>query len=159
MSPLYPAGVYAHLPRFSKKTQTNHAPSATRNTASARCSRDAPIISVAWSSKGSLLFPCFGEPSPRYSPRHVHSGSSHRFYALRRRSDISLLDALRDSCDNLLEQIERRGEEHEVLHERGNVALHGRKPARGSADLSEVWHAFAPFSTSVGPNRVQRLSS
>src|SRR2546425_12625214 len=85
MTPLYPAGVYAPLPRFSKKTQTNIAPSVTRNTASARCSRDAPIISVAWSSKGSLLFPCFGEPSPRYSARHVHSGSSHRFYALRRR--------------------------------------------------------------------------
>src|SRR5260370_166624 len=82
MTPLYPDGVYAPLPRFSKKTQTNIAPSATRNTASARCSRDAPIISIAWSSKGSLLFPCFGEPSPRYSPRHVHSGSSHRFYAL-----------------------------------------------------------------------------
>jgi len=30
---------------------------------------------------------------------------------------------------------------------------------RGSADLSEVCHAFAPFSTRVGPNRVQRLSS
>src|SRR5258708_3062698 len=115
MTPLYPDGVYAPLPRFSKKTQTNIAPSATRNTASARCSRDAPIISVAWSSKGSLLFPCFGEPSPRYSPRHMHSGSSHRFYALRRRSDIPLLDALRDSCDILLEQMERRGEEHEVL--------------------------------------------
>src|SRR5437899_4490405 len=83
MTPLYPAGVYAPLPRFSKKTQTNIAPSVTRNTASARCSRDTPIISVAWSSKGSLLFPCFGEPSPRYSARHVHSGSSHRFYALR----------------------------------------------------------------------------
>src|SRR6266849_3234130 len=84
MTPLYPAGVYAPLPRFSKKTQTNIAPSATRNTASARCSRDAPIVSVAWSSKGSLPFPCFGEPSPRYSPRHVHSGSSHRSFALRR---------------------------------------------------------------------------
>src|SRR5207245_11224880 len=107
------------------------ARTATPTPACARCSRDTPIISVAWSSKGSLLFPCFGEPSPRYSPRHVHSGSSHRFYALRRRSDISLLDALRDSCDILLEQIERRSEEHEVLHEKGNVALHGRKPARG----------------------------
>src|SRR5207244_2504237 len=130
MTPLYRAGVYAPLPRFSNKTQSNIAPSATRNTASARCSRDAPIISVAWSSKGSLLFPCFGEPSPRYSPRHVHSGSSHRFYALRRRSDISLLDALRDSCDILLEQIERRGEEHEVLHEKGNAAfMAGNPPA------------------------------
>src|SRR5712664_4797047 len=89
MTPLYPDGVYAPLPRFSKNTQTNIAPSVTRNTASARCSRDTPIISVAWSSKGSLLFPCFGQPSPRYSPRHAHSGSSHRFYALRRRSDIS----------------------------------------------------------------------
>src|SRR6266851_4365222 len=69
MTPLYPDGVYAPLPRFSKKTQTNIAPSATRNTASARCSRDAPIISAAWSSKGSLLFPCFGEPSPPYSPQ------------------------------------------------------------------------------------------
>ena len=28
-----------------------------------------------------------------------------------------------------------------------------------SADLSEVWHALAPFSTRVGPNWVQRLSS
>src|SRR6266850_6160483 len=107
MTPLYPDGVYAPLPRFSKKTQTNIAPSATRNTASARCSRDTPIISVAWSSKGSLLFPCFGEALPRYTPWHVHSGSSHRFYALRRRSDISLLDALRDSCGILLDQIER----------------------------------------------------
>src|SRR5438874_620237 len=75
MTPLYPAGVYAPLPRFSKKTQTNIAPSVTRNTANARCSRDAPIISVAWSSKGSLPLPCFGEPSRRYSPPHAHSGS------------------------------------------------------------------------------------
>src|ERR1700687_4056832 len=52
MTPLYPDCVYVPLPRFSKKTQTNIAPSATRNTASARCSRDAPVISVAWSSKG-----------------------------------------------------------------------------------------------------------
>src|SRR6267143_2466521 len=66
MTPLYPAGVYAPLPRFSKKTQTNIAPSVTRNTASARCSRDAPIISVAWSSKGPLLFPCFGERETAY---------------------------------------------------------------------------------------------
>src|SRR5215472_9375995 len=51
MTPLYPAGVYAPLPRFSKKTQTNIAPSATRSTASAR-SREVPIITVAWSSKG-----------------------------------------------------------------------------------------------------------
>src|SRR5258708_22074521 len=91
MTPLYPDGVYAPLPRFSKKTQTNIAPSATRNTASARFSWDAPIISAAWSSKGSLLFPCFGEPSPRYSPRHVHLGSSHRFYALRRPSWLQML--------------------------------------------------------------------
>src|SRR3954464_6301505 len=79
MTPLYPAGVYAPLPRFSKKTQTNIAPSATRNTASARCSRDAPIISVAWSSQGPLPLHCFGQPSPRYSSPHVPSGSSHRF--------------------------------------------------------------------------------
>src|SRR5215831_3573357 len=50
MTPLYPAGVYAPLPRFSKKTQTNIAPSATRSTASAR-SREVPIITVALSSK------------------------------------------------------------------------------------------------------------
>src|SRR5882672_3090512 len=52
MTPLYPAGVYAPLPRFSKNTQTNIAPSATRNTAIARCSGPASIIPLA-SSKGS----------------------------------------------------------------------------------------------------------
>src|SRR3954471_5980761 len=47
MTPLYPAGVYAPLPRFSKKTQTNIAPSAIRMTASARCSRPEVIVSAA----------------------------------------------------------------------------------------------------------------
>src|SRR5207302_1674634 len=48
---LYPAGVYAPLPRFSKNTQTNSAPSATRKTASARSSRGAVIVCVASVSK------------------------------------------------------------------------------------------------------------
>src|SRR2546422_576126 len=66
MTPLYPDGVYAPLPRFSKKTQTNIAPSATRNTISARCSRDAPIISAAWSSKGpSFSFASGSTLAPR----------------------------------------------------------------------------------------------
>src|SRR4051812_35796147 len=47
MTPLYPAGVYAPLPRFSKKTHTNIAPSAIRMTASARCSRPELIVSAA----------------------------------------------------------------------------------------------------------------
>src|SRR5262249_2158514 len=79
MTPLYPAGEYAPLPRFSKKTQTNIAPSASRKTARARCSREAPIIGVALSSKGSLLSPWSREPSPRQcSPRHVYLAEAGR---------------------------------------------------------------------------------
>src|SRR5712692_9443045 len=47
MTPLYPDGVYAPLPRFSKKTQTNNAPRATRSTASARRSLRAAAVSFA----------------------------------------------------------------------------------------------------------------
>src|SRR5712664_2012695 len=72
MTPLYPDGVYAPLPRFSKKTQTNIAPSATRNTASATCSREALVISVGWSSKGSLLLA--GEDVFGQERGHEHVG-------------------------------------------------------------------------------------
>src|SRR3954467_7386898 len=70
MTPLYPAGVYAPLPRFSKKTQTNIAPSAIRMTASARCSRPEVIVSAA--SMGHLRV--FVRPSLQLEkdvpPRH-----------------------------------------------------------------------------------------
>src|ERR1700740_2313882 len=62
MTPLYPAGEYAPLPRFSKKTQMNSAPIAIRKTANARCSREAPVITVAWSSKGFPPFPLVRRP-------------------------------------------------------------------------------------------------
>src|SRR6266571_2625083 len=74
MTPLYPDGVYAPLPRFSKKTQTNIAPSATRNIASARCSRGALIVSVASVPKVSPSSPWSRDPWPRYYSRRMCAG-------------------------------------------------------------------------------------
>src|SRR5438477_1348283 len=57
MSPLYPDGVYRPLPRFSKNTQTNIAPRATRNNSSARSPRGTVMTCVGSVAKVSPSSP------------------------------------------------------------------------------------------------------
>src|SRR6266852_696055 len=73
MTPLYPDGVYAPLPRFSKKTQTNNAPRAKRSTASARRSLGAAAVSFAPLSTCPPQCTWFLERAPR--PRHYSSAA------------------------------------------------------------------------------------